>query len=70
MPGSELYRCDFHIHTPTSLCYKDKTATPEAIVKAALDKGLDAVAITDHNSHDGILGVMNAAKGTSLTMSH
>jgi hypothetical protein len=68
MPGSELYCCDFHIHTPTSLCYKDKTATPEVIVKAALDKGLDAIAVTDHNSHDGILGVMNAAKGTNLTV--
>lgn len=66
MPGSELYRCDFHIHTPTSLCYKDKTTTPEAIVKAALDKGLDAIAITDHNSYDGILGIINAAKETKL----
>jgi ABC-type lipoprotein export system ATPase subunit len=66
MPGSKLYHCDFHIHTPTSLCYKDKTATPEKIVKAALDKGLDAIAITDHNSHAGVLGILNAAKGTNL----
>jgi ABC-type lipoprotein export system ATPase subunit len=68
MPGSQLYQCDFHIHTPTSLCYKDKTATPEAIVQAAVGKGLNAIAITDHNSHDGIQRVIEAARGTDLVI--
>jgi hypothetical protein len=66
MSGTKLYHCDFHIHTPTSLCYKDKTGTPEDIVNMSIEKGLDAIAITDHNSHEGILGVMNVAKEKGL----
>lgn len=66
MAGTRFFNCDFHIHTPISKCYKDRSATPDAIIKAALDKGLSAIAITDHNAHDGIAGVMQAANGTDL----
>jgi len=68
MAGTQFYNCDFHIHTPVSKCYKDKTVTADAIVKTALDKGLNAIAITDHNSHEGIADVMEAAKGTGLVV--
>lgn len=39
--------CDYHIHT----CYSfdgDRSATPEAICKAAIERGLTDIAITDH----------------------
>ncbi|MDD1696657.1 MAG: PHP domain-containing protein [Methanoregula sp.] len=42
--------CDLHVHTNFS---KDGESTVEAILKAAEDAGLDAIAITDHDSVDG-----------------
>ncbi|MDR0993795.1 MAG: PHP domain-containing protein [Verrucomicrobiota bacterium] len=43
------YRCDFHIHSCLSPC-ASLEMSPSAIVRAALDAGLDAIALTDHNS--------------------
>ena len=44
----EIYY-DFHIHTALSPC-GDNDMTPNNIVNMAMIKGLDAIAITDHNS--------------------
>ena len=54
MTGLQLYKFDLHTHTPASKCYLDKTHTPEQIVQAAMDQGLAAIAITDHNTADWI----------------
>lgn len=50
-------KVDLHVHTPASHCYMDhveiekaRRTTAADIVKAALSKGLDGIAITDHNS--------------------
>ncbi len=59
-------KLDLHIHTPESACYGDKTVLPEQIVSAALDAGLDAIAITDHNTSAGMGDVREAARGSSL----
>ena len=40
---------DFHIHSALSPC-GDEDMTPNNIVNMALLKGLDAIAVTDHNS--------------------
>ncbi|NCC46269.1 MAG: PHP domain-containing protein [Bacteroidia bacterium] len=42
-------KADLHIHTVLSPC-GDIEMTPVAIVKNALDKGLEIIGITDHNS--------------------
>ncbi len=42
-------RCDFHIHSCLSPCASE-SMTPDAIVLRAIDRGLDAIALTDHNS--------------------
>lgn len=52
--GSRWFRCDFHVHSPKSGDYKSMTDTPEMWLQAAIDAGLDCVAITDHNSGEGI----------------
>lgn len=39
-------KIDLHIHT----CYSDGVFTPEKIVDTALDVGLNAIAITDHDN--------------------
>jgi len=42
-------KADFHIHTCLSPC-GDLDMTPKAIVENSLEKGLDLIAVCDHNS--------------------
>ena len=58
---------DFHIHTALSPC-GDEDMTPNNIVNMAIIKGLDAIAITDHNSAKNVLACINCAKDTPLTV--
>lgn len=51
---------DFHIHTALSPC-GDNDMTPNNIVNMAMLKGLDAIAITDHNSCGNVRAVIKAA---------
>lgn len=44
-------KVDLHIHT----YYSDSTFSPKEVVKMAKDKGLQAIAITDHDIVEGIL---------------
>jgi len=48
--------CDLHTHS----VYSDGTYTPAEIVEEAAEKGLFAVALTDHNTVDGLPEFMNA----------
>ncbi|MFC1874158.1 PHP domain-containing protein [Chloroflexota bacterium] len=43
-------KADLHIHTPRSVCYSDKSVTPEQIIDTALASNLEVIAITDHNT--------------------
>jgi len=47
--GLKLYKADLHIHTVLSPC-GGLDMSPVNIVKHAVEKGLDIIAITDHNS--------------------
>ncbi len=51
-PGSRWWKCDLHLHTPASGSdYQARNGeTPADWVRAAQEKGLDAVAVTDHNT--------------------
>lgn len=53
---------DLHVHTIAS----DGSDAPEEIVRKAIDRGLEAVAITDHDTTDGIAAATNAARGTGF----
>jgi len=53
---------DLHIHSTAS----DGTLTPEEIVRIAQDKGLYAIAVTDHDTVAGVEPAMEAARGSSL----
>jgi len=59
-------KVDLHIHTPRSACYSDTAVTPEEIVEAALEAGLEAIAIADHNTVEGVEGVRQAAAEKGL----
>ncbi len=57
--------CDLHIHSALSPC-GDMDMTPNNIVNMALLKGLDAIAITDHNAVANIPAVTECASKTPL----
>lgn len=56
---------DFHIHSALSPC-GDEDMTPNNIVNMAAIKGLDIIALTDHNSCLNCGAVMEAAKGLPI----
>lgn len=53
---------DLHIHTTAS----DGVYTPEQIVRKASEKGLKYIAVTDHDTIEGIEEAIKAAKGSEL----
>lgn len=55
-------RVDLHAHTTAS----DGVLTPSELVELALERGLRLLAITDHDSTDGVAGAMIRAAGTPL----
>ncbi len=59
------FAVDFHIHTALSPC-GDDDMTPNNIVNMALLKGLDIIAVTDHNSCENLPAVMEVAKENGL----
>ena len=56
--GARWWKFDFHTHTPASTDFKDRDGmTHESWLKAFMDKEIDCVAITDHNSGEWIDGL-------------
>ena len=51
-------KADLHLHTTAS----DGKLSPGELVKLAAQKGLDVIAITDHDSVDGVWPAISAAK--------
>jgi PHP family Zn ribbon phosphoesterase len=48
------FRTDLHVHTPASADYQDLDATYLHILQKAEGRGLDIIALTDHNTVSGI----------------
>lgn len=61
------FRADLHIHTCLSPC-ADIEMSPLAIVKEAARKGIDIIAITDHNSAENVVASQKAGQGSGLTV--
>jgi PHP family Zn ribbon phosphoesterase len=64
--GLERFKLDLHVHTRASHDWQGGQVDASAVVKEAIDKGLDAIAVTDHGTGQWIDNVCNAAKGTAL----
>ena len=47
---------DLHAHS----CCSDGTLTPEELVDLAMEKGLTAMALTDHDTMDGVKRIQEA----------
>jgi 3',5'-nucleoside bisphosphate phosphatase len=54
------FKADLHVHTALSPCAEDEM-TPPAIVEAARARGIDMIAVCDHNSAGAVAAVMEAA---------
>ena len=64
---ARFWAVDLHVHTPGSGDAKEEDFGSAAdVVKAALAAGLDAIAITDHNTATWCGPMAAAAKGTEL----
>jgi ABC-type cobalamin/Fe3+-siderophores transport system ATPase subunit len=61
MALAKWWKIDFHTHTPESRCFPNKNITPKEWINAALDAGLNTVAVTDHNSV-GWIGKLRQAR--------
>ena len=59
------FRADLHVHTVLSPCAEIEMLPP-LIVQAALEKGIQIIAVTDHNATANIAAVQHAAEGTDL----
>jgi len=66
---AKFWAVDFHVHTPGSADAKPENyGTPDELVKAAMDAGLDAIVVTDHNTTSWVDRVRIAAKATPLVV--
>jgi len=59
------YFYDFHIHSDLSPC-ADKDMTPNNIVNMAYIKGLNMIAVTDHNSIENYRAIEKVAKSLNI----
>ncbi|GAB4274150.1 MAG: PHP domain-containing protein [Coriobacteriia bacterium] len=57
-------RADLHVHTLAS----DGALDPVEVVHLAADSGLDAIAVTDHDSVEGVQTALDAAAAASVTV--
>ncbi|HET7771298.1 MAG TPA: PHP domain-containing protein [Chloroflexota bacterium] len=62
MAGSPYFPVDLHVHTTAS----DGRLTPAATVALAIERGVRVVAITDHDSTEGVDAALAAAEGHTL----
>ena len=60
--GLRWYKCDFHLHTMSSPCYRKKDDTVEEWLNDVKKAGLNCIAITDHNDYRLIEEVREKAK--------
>jgi 3',5'-nucleoside bisphosphate phosphatase len=63
----KAFRCDLHIHTCLSPC-AELDMYPRSIVRRALERKLDVIAICDHNAGENVPYVQRAAKNLPITV--
>lgn len=62
-----LFRADLHLHTCLSPC-GDWDMTPRAVVEQSVEKRLDIIAVTDHNTAENAGAAMEKGKALGLTV--
>ena len=54
--------CDLHTHS----YFSDGTYSPKELIDEALERGLSAIALTDHNTASGVKEFLSAAEGKPI----
>ena len=62
--GDPLKTCDLHTHS----VYSDGTFTPAELIDGAIDAGLSAIAMTDHNTVSGLNEFAAAGEGKPIEL--
>jgi 3',5'-nucleoside bisphosphate phosphatase len=62
-----IFRAELHVHTVLSPC-ADIEMIPPLIVETAVQKGIDLIAITDHNVSANVEAVQKAAANHKITV--
>jgi predicted metal-dependent phosphoesterase TrpH len=62
-----LFRADLHIHTCLSPC-GDWDMTPRVVVEQSIERRLDIIAITDHNTAENAGAAMEKGRALGLTV--
>lgn len=62
-----MFHADLHIHTCLSPC-AEREMSPSNIVRLAKERGLDVIAICDHNSAENVLATRSAAEKVGFTV--
>ena len=65
-PELRPFRADLNIHTPFSADFQDPDATYLQILQTAEARGLDIIALTDHNSAGGVAAMRREVEDLSL----
>ncbi len=63
----KTYQAELHIHTVLSPC-AGVEMIPPLIIHTAVNRGLNMIAITDHNASENAAAVIKAAKGQDITV--
>lgn len=66
--GNRWFKCDFHIHTTFSECFKDKSVTNEQWMERVKEQQLDCVAVTDHNDYRNIDALIELGKKNGIVV--
>ena len=68
--GAIWLKSDLHVHTSASHDISSRWAksTPDDVVRIAIEKGLDIIAVTDHNTASNCDAIRKAAQNTQLTV--
>ena len=61
------FTADLHIHSLLSPC-AEVEMTPRNIVWHARERGINIIAITDHNACDNVAAALVAAENTGITV--
>jgi len=61
------YRADLHIHSCLSPC-ADLDMSPRALVEVSIERGLDIIALCDHNSAENVGATVRAGRQRGITV--
>ena len=67
MTSLKTYHAELHVHTVLSPC-AEVEMIPPLIIHEAIEKGINLIAITDHNATANINSVIKAAEGSGITI--